>query len=44
MLFSSNADLQVEQNFRASTFGLLIIVLITFADAEGFFKSYLNQS
>ena len=40
MLFLSNADLQVEQIFRASTFCPLIIVLITFPDADGFFKSF----
>ena len=44
MLFISNADLQVEQIFRASTFSPLITVLIKFPDADGFFKSFLNQS
>ena len=44
MLFLSNADLQLEQIFRTSTFCPLIIVLITFPDADGFFKSFLNQS
>ena len=44
MLFLSNADLQVKQIFRASTFCPLIIVLIKFPDADGFFKSFLNQS
>ena len=44
MLFLSNANLQVEQIFRTSTFCPLIIVLITFPDENGFFKSFLNQS
>ena len=43
MLLLSNADLQVEQIFRASSFCPLIIVLITFPDADGFFN-FLNQS
>ena len=43
MLFLSNADLQVEQIFRASTLCPLIIVLIKFPDADGFLKSFLNQ-
>ena len=36
----SNADLQVEQIFRAYTFCPLIIVLIKFPNADGFFKSF----
>ena len=41
MCFLSNADLQVEQIFRAFTFCPLIIVLITFPNADGFFINYL---
>ena len=40
MLFLSNA----EQIFRASTFCSLIMMLIKFPDADGLFKSFLNQS
>jgi hypothetical protein len=43
MLFFSDSDLQVEQIFRVSTFCPLIVVLIIFPDADGFFKSFLNQ-
>ena len=34
MLFLSNADLEVEKIFRESTFCPMIIVLITFPDAD----------
>ena len=44
MLFLSNADLQVKQIFSASIFCPLIIVIITFPDAQGIFKSFLNQN
>ena len=44
MLFLFNNDLQVEQIFKASTFCPFIVVLITFPHADGFFKSFLNQT
>jgi hypothetical protein len=40
MLFLSNADLQEEQDIRASTFLPLLIVLITFPDTNGFIKPF----